>query len=140
MLHHLQQGFEWVGGAAGGAILAATETLALPNGFSAIGWVLVALAALSIAVSRVWDLIDRMRAKNAPPGTYASASALRELRDEIRAEMDEIRQDIRARAKTEAEARSRLYTAMHEIGDKLGERIGTLAENIAHLKGRLGER
>lgn len=108
-----------------------------PGGYQAVGWLLMALAGLGVAINQLLKLVDRMKEKPPPAETYMTKAQCavshgetdRRL-DRLECEVPEIRAEIR-----------RMVIELDRKGEEravaIHNRINQLVEATGEMRGEL---
>jgi hypothetical protein len=123
-----------------------SQALPDPNSFAAVGWLLLTLASLAVAVVQVLKLVDRARGKAPNPPNEQLESGRRELErrvTNVEVEVCKLRTDLgHEREFQEASARSRsdkIYAKIDELRVEMTNQFKDTERALGRIEGKLSK-
>ena len=108
-----------------------------PNSFEAIGWLVVGLAALCVAINQIDDFFERRKPRAGfPPveqlddSQKALARRVEKLEDELAAVRREMKEDRESQSRSASIRAAGLYKKIDEVRAELSANIETVRQEL----------
>jgi hypothetical protein len=103
-----------------------------PTSYQAIGWLVVGLASLCVAVNQIDDFFERRKPRvGFPPVEHALTERVENLEDDLSDLRHEMKEDREAQLKSASIRAAGLYKKIDEVRAELSANLETVRQELA---------